>query len=356
MLISWNVTKVCNLYCKHCYRSSGPDAPTDRELTTEEGKQLLSEIRKAGFRLVILSGGEPLMREDLFELIAYASSLGLRTALGSNGTLITKDVAVRLKAAGLAGAAISLDSHDPSFHNDFRNRYDAWEKAIEGIRRCQEAELDVQINMTLSEDNASHFSAVADLAEELNVRALHPFFLVPTGRGTAIEDDMLRQLRYFDVLRAVLDRGKKSRLDIKPTCAPQFLPMARDMELPMRYTRGCLAGLSYCCILPDGEVHICPYLPVKAGSVREAPFDEIWRDSEVFNQLRDYSGYGGACGSCSDIGLCGGCRARAYRYHNGDYMAEEPWCYKIRTGTSPLTEEEPRQACPSPRPAKENKR
>lgn len=334
MLISWNVTKVCNLYCKHCYRNSGPDACTERELTTEEGKRLLEGIRKAGFRLVILSGGEPLMRKDLFELITYACTLGLRTALGTNGTLMTKAVAERLKAAGLAGAAISLDSSDPVFHNGFRNRSDAWQKAVEGIRRCQEAGLDVQINMTLSEENAEHFPAVADLAEELGVRALHPFFLVPTGRGTGIEEEMLRQTRYFDVLRTVLDRGKRSRLDIKPTCAPQFLPMARDMDLPMRYTRGCLAGVAYCCILPDGDVHICPYLPVKAGSVRETPFDEIWQDSGVFRRLRDYSGYGGACGSCSDIGLCGGCRARAYAYHNGDYMAEEPWCYKNRAGAA----------------------
>jgi len=333
VLISWNVTKACNLYCKHCYRNSGPDVPTDGELATEEGKRLLDGIKRAGFRLVILSGGEPLMRRDLCELIAYAGSLGLRTAIGSNGTLLTRSAAAELKTAGLSGAAISLDSRDPAFHNSFRNRPDAWEKAIQGIRHCQEAGLDVQINMTLSEDNAGHFPAVADLAEELEVKALHPFFLVPTGRGVRMEEDMLRQARYFAVLRSVLDRGSKSRLEIKPTCAPQFLPMARDMELKMRFTRGCLAGTAYCCVLPDGDVHICPYLPVKAGSVREAPFDEIWRTSAVFGELRDYSRYGGACGACSDIGLCGGCRARAYAYHEGNYMAEEPWCYKTpRTG------------------------
>ncbi|MEO3945669.1 radical SAM protein [Gorillibacterium sp. CAU 1737] len=330
MLISWNVTKACNLSCKHCYRSSGPGVSTDGELSTAEGKELLAGIREAGFRLVILSGGEPLLRPDLLTLIEHASSLGLRTAIGSNGTLLTHRMARKLKEAGLAGAAISLDSHNASFHNEFRQQEDAWQLAIEGIRHAQEAGLTVQVNMTLSEDNAAHFTAVADLAEELGVNALHPFFLVPTGRGVAIEDEMLRKSRYFEVLQMVLDRSSRSRLEIKPTCAPQFLPMARDMELPMRYTRGCLAGTAYCCILPDGEVHICPYLPIRTGHVREQSFPSIWRESLVFQELRDFSRYGGACGSCSDIGLCGGCRARAYAYHEGDYLAEEPWCYKSR--------------------------
>ena len=328
MLISWNVTKACNLYCKHCYRNSGPGAVTDGELTTEEGKRLLEGIGRAGFRLVILSGGEPLLRPDLPELIAYARCLGLRTAIGTNGTLLDRETAVRLRGAGLSGAAVSLDSGEPAFHNEFRNRPDAWERAIEGIRHSQAAGLSVQINMTLTEDNAGHFAAVADLAEELGVKALHPFFLVPTGRGRRLEEDMLRQARYYEVLRAVLDRSRTGTLEIKPTCAPQFLPMARDLELPLRYTRGCLAGTAYCCVLPDGDVHICPYLPVKAGSVREAPFDAIWQTSAVFGRLRDYSRYGGACGKCPDVGLCGGCRARAYVYHEGNYMAEEPWCYK----------------------------
>lgn len=328
MLVSWNVTKRCNLYCEHCYRDSGPDSPIDSQLSTEEGKLLITQIRDAGFRLLILSGGEPLIREDLTELVAYASSVGLRPALGSNGTLLTADKAAELKRAGLGGIAISLDSADPEHHNRFRNASEGWQQAVQGIKYAQEAGLRVQINMTLTEENTEHFEQVAKLAEELKVASLHPFFLVPTGRGIQIEEESLKRDRYYSVLRNVLSLQKSSSLEIKPTCAPQFMPLAKSMGLEMRYTRGCLAGVAYCSILPDGDVHVCPYLPVKAGNVREQSFDTIWRESPVFHQLRNFEEYEGACGSCPDVGICGGCRARSFYYSGGNLMAEEPWCYK----------------------------
>ncbi|MFZ5988011.1 MAG: radical SAM protein [Bacillota bacterium] len=329
MLISWNTTKKCNLYCKHCYRDSGPDADTESELSTEEGIKLLNEIKSAGFKLMIFSGGEPLYRDDIFVLASYAKEIGLRPVLGTNGTMITDKVAQRIKASGIDGLAISLDSVTSEYHDEFRNLTGSWDKAVNGIKCCVEADLRVQINITLTEENFDQFEKMADFVMSLGVKALHPFFLIPTGRGKNIEEESLKQEKYFNTLRTILEKQKSLPIELKPTCAPQFLPLAREMGIPMRFTRGCLAGVSYCCILPNGDVNICPYLPVKAGNIRENPFDVIWKDSSIFNQLRSYKDYEGRCGKCSDVNICGGCRARAYYYNDGNYMAEEPWCYKF---------------------------
>ncbi len=328
MLISWNLTRKCNLYCDHCYRDSGPEADCSGELDTAAGKKLLSEIKSAGFRLVIFSGGEPLLRDDLCELAAHAAQLGLRPALGTNGILISAEVAAALRDAGIAGVAVSLDSRDSAYHDRFRNAPGAWEAAVRGIRNALAAGLRVQINTTLTGNNFEQFSALTDFAAELGVQALHPFFLVPTGRGRNLAEDALKSGQYFRMIETILEKQKESAIELKPTCAPQFIPMAKEMGLAMRFTRGCLAGVAYCCILPDGEVHVCPYLPVTAGNVTEQPFDVIWRDSGTFQALRDYQAYQGRCGQCPDIGSCGGCRARAYYYSGGDYLAEEPWCFR----------------------------
>jgi putative heme d1 biosynthesis radical SAM protein NirJ2 len=328
MLISWNLTKKCNLYCDHCYRESGPEADCSGELDTAAGKRLLGEIKAAGFRMVIFSGGEPLLRDDLCELAAHAAGLGLRPALGTNGILLSAEVAAALRDAGIAGVAVSLDSRDSAYHDRFRNAPGAWEAAVRGIRNALAAGLRVQINTTLTGNNFDQFPALTDFAAELGVQALHPFFLVPTGRGRNLAEDALKSGQYFRMIETILEKQKESAIELKPTCAPQFIPMAKEMGLAMRFTRGCLAGVAYCCILPDGEVHVCPYLPVTAGNVTEQPFDAIWRDSGTFRALRDYQAYQGRCGQCADIGSCGGCRARAYYYSGGDYLAEEPWCFR----------------------------
>lgn len=328
MLISWNTTKKCNLHCRHCYRDSGPEADTRAELNTAQGKTLLDQIKGAGFKLIIFSGGEPLLRPDIFELAAHAVKTGLRPVLGSNGTLITAAVAARLVEAGVSGIAISLDSVAAEYHDRFRGCDGAWAQAVQGIENSLAAGLRVQVNTTLTENNGDQFSALVDYATGLGVQALHPFFLVPAGRGKNLAAESLQREKYFQMIATVLEKQRETAIELKPTCAPQFLPMAKEMGLPMRFTRGCLAGVAYGCIVPNGDLHLCPYLPVKAGNVLEKPFDEIWRDSEILQALRDYQKYEGRCGQCDAIDLCGGCRARAYYYHNGNYLAEEPWCYR----------------------------
>jgi len=329
MLISWNTTKRCNLSCVHCYRESGMDVDTSAELTTAEGKKLIGEISKAGFRLLILSGGEPLLRKDIIELVAAAREAQIMPAMGTNGTLLTREIAGELSKAGLKGVAISVDSLDRNYHDKFRGQPGAFDKAQEGIENALAAGLRVQINMTVTEKNHEEFDNMVYYYEKKGVHAIHPFFLVPTGRALTMEEDSLREAAYFSMIKRVLKLQSATSLELKPTCAPQFMPMAKEMGLPQRFTRGCLAGTAYCCILPEGQVNICPYLPVEAGNVRNQAFDEIWESSPVFLKLRDINNYEGACGSCEYANICGGCRARAF-YYKGNYMAEEPWCFRRR--------------------------
>ncbi len=323
MIISWNTTQACNMSCVHCYRDAG--TRREDELTTEEGKKLLGEMAKAGFKIVILSGGEPLMRGDIYELIAHAVKVGLRPVLGTNGALITPETAKRLKEAGLGAAGISIDSCDKEKHNWFRKADGAWENTMAGIEACKAAGLRFQIHTTVMQWNEPEITDITDLAVRLGAMAHHVFFLVPTGRGKDIEETTLKTEQYEALLNRILDKQLEVPIELKPTCAPQFMRIAKERNMPMRFTRGCLAGTGYCVVLPNGDIHPCPYMPIKVGNVRETDFDLIWQNSEVFERLRNEKLKGG-CGSCGYDSICGGCRARAYYYSDGDYMAEEPWC------------------------------
>lgn len=323
MIISWNTTKACNINCVHCYRSAGEKQ--QNELDTEEGKKLIEQIARAGFKILILSGGEPLLRSDLTELIRHARKAGLRPVLGTNGTLITPERAAALKAAGLAAAGISIDSLNPAEHDAFRGCSGAWEQTLAGIEACKSAALPFQIHTTVSSWNQSEILAITDLAVDIGAIAHHIFFLVPAGRGKDVEATTLKAAEYEALLGAILDKQNSVNIEIKPTCAPQFMRIAAQRGMKLRYTKGCLAGTSYCVVLPNGDVHPCPYLPIRAGNVRDVSFDTLWRESSLFQDLRLQPLKGG-CGSCGYDTICGGCRARAYYYSDGDYLAEEPWC------------------------------
>lgn len=323
MIISWNSTNQCNMYCDHCYRDAGAQASD--ELNTAEAKNLLDEIAKAGFKIMIFSGGEPLMRPDIVELTAYASQIGLRPVMGSNGTLLTPTLARELKASGVMGIGISLDSMDVARHDRLRQYDGAWEEAVRGMTLCKEAGLAFQIHTTVMDWNQHELEAITDFAVAQGAVAHHLFFLVPTGRGANLEETSLQAAEYETVITRIMEKQKNVPIELKPTCAPQFMRIASEMGLKMRYGRGCLAGTSYCIISPRGLVQPCAYMDMVVGDVRQTPFSDIWANSPVFQQLRsmDYAGY---CGHCRYKVACGGCRARAAVYHEGDYMAEEPWC------------------------------
>ncbi len=335
MIISWNSTNQCNLYCDHCYRDSG--MRESDELNTEEAKTMIEDIAAAGFKIMIFSGGEPLMRNDILELVAFASKSGMRPVLGSNGTLLDYTLACDLKKAGLMGIGISLDSMDKDKHDQLRKYSGAWEEAFQGMAFCRESGLRFQIHTTVMDWNQDELESITDFAFTQGAVAHHIFFLVPTGRGVNLENTSLQAKEYEDVITRIMKKQKEVSIELKPTCAPQFMRIADQMGLKMRYSRGCLAGTSYCIVNPRGLVQPCAYMDLVVGDVRKKPFNIIWRDSAVLKKLRsmDYKGY---CGQCRYKLSCGGCRARAAFYNDGDYMEAEPWC-QYRGGEVEVDEE-----------------
>lgn len=323
-LVSWNITRQCNLTCAHCYRDAGEEADPE-ELSTEEGLRLIEEIAEVGFRVLILSGGEPLMRSDLCTLVEKARAVGLRPVLGTNGTLITPQAARRLREAGLARAGISLDAADLDYHNELRGSPTAWQDAVAGMKACVDAGLPFQINTTVTRQNQDQLLQITDLACDLGAVGHHVFFLVPTGRGRDIADDMIEASRCEQLLAALLSRQDEVGIEIKPTCAPQFVRIADRLGISTRFHTGCLAGRTYCVVIPNGDVHPCPYLPLAVGNVRKTPFSELWRSAEVLRRLRE-GPLEGTCGRCHWGKRCFGCRARAYYATDGNYLAEDPWC------------------------------
>lgn len=329
MIISWNTTNACNMYCKHCYRDAG--ARAEEELSTAEGLKLIDQIAGAGFKIMIFSGGEPLMRDDIFTLVTRARENGMRPVFGTNGTLITGEVARRLKESGAMAMGISLDSVHPDKHDEFRETPGAWQGAVDGMKACREAGLPFQVHTTVIDWNMHEVEALTDFAVETGAVGHHIFFLVPAGRAVNIEAESLRAEQYEELLERIMDKQRAVEIELKPTCAPQFMRIASQMGVKTRFSKGCLAGISYCIISPRGIVQPCAYLNVPAGNVRETDFREIWQEAEIFKNLRTEN-YKGGCGACQYRKVCGGCRARAYFYH-GDYMGEEPWClYHGRKG------------------------
>lgn len=325
MIVSWMTTNRCNLKCSHCYQDAG--ACREKELSTEEGKRLIDGIARAGFKIMIFSGGEPLMRDDIFELVQYAAGKGLRPVFGTNGTLIDANTAVRLKQSGAASMGISLDSLDAARHDAFRGMEDSWQLTVDAMANCRAAGLNFQIHMTVMDWNKAEVGDVIDFAAKVGADAVYLFFLIPVGRGVYIEDTAVEVLEYEDLLRSIMAKQREIDIPIKPTCAPQFTRVAQQMgiKLDPRFSRGCLAGLTYCIISPVGQVRPCAYMTEVAGDIHDAPFDEIWQNSEVFGMLRTQV-YGGVCGKCGYKGVCGGCRARAAYYHDGDILAEDSYC------------------------------
>ncbi|PVX27028.1 MAG: radical SAM/SPASM domain-containing protein [Candidatus Bathyarchaeum sp.] len=340
LVISWNMTLKCNLKCAHCYINA-KDTKMPDELSTDAAKMLIHQITEVSRPLLILSGGEPLLRDDIYEIIKYGAGRGLKMGMGSNGMLIDDEVAKKLKEAGMWTVAISLDSSIPERHDEFRGVKGCWEQAVEAIKSLKKAGIQVQVNCTVTQQNYDEVDDIMALAESLGVENFHLFFLVPTGRGTDIED--ITPEMYEEMIKNTLAKTTKYKLNVKPSCAPQFMRIAKDQGVDMsRWVRGCMAGLYYCRIYPSGEVTPCPYMPVTLGNIREKSFKDIWTNSEVFKALRDFDQLKGKCRICDHREDCGGCRARAYgvtadqmdfcgALHEptemkGDYLADDPWC------------------------------
>jgi AdoMet-dependent heme synthase len=340
-LVAWELTRSCNLRCAHCRASSSGEAYSG-ELSTDECLRLVDGIAEAGKPILILTGGEPLMRKDLFSIGSYAAAKQLRVVMGSNGTLITPETAARLKEIPVSRIAVSLDFPSAELQDKFRGQPGAYDAAVAGINNARRAGIEVQINCTITQLNIGYLDALLSLALELGAVAFHPFLLVPTGRGKGLENVALSAQQHEDTLNRIYDMQMNlgDRIFFKPTDAPHYLRImkqrGRGSEVRPASTsrpgnpahsisRGCLAGTGFCFISHRGAVQGCGYLDVEAGNVREQPFKTIWQDSSLFRDLRDLRNLKGKCGLCEYKKICGGCRARAYET-TGDYLEAEPCC------------------------------
>lgn len=326
-LVFWESTARCNLACIHCRRLDTAEGAARDDLSTDEALGLIESAASIGRPIFVFSGGEPLMRDDWRRLADHARSLGLPTALATNATLIDVPLAGQIAGAAFRRVSVSLDGADASTHDGFRGVPGCFDLAIGGIAALRGAGVPVQINTTISSHNIDQLDAVYQLAADLGAVALHLFLLVPVGCGAQLaQTHQLSPAAYERVLHWVCDRQESGEhLELKATCAPEYYRVAARRGLDVGHSRGCLAGLSVVFVSHKGEVFPCGYLPVACGNIRERPLEEIWRDSPVLADLRDFSLLEGRCGACGYKGICGGCRARAYAA-TGNYQAADPAC------------------------------
>ena len=318
VVVAWEVTKDCNLACGHCKADAGgtgrSEQSSGRELTTNEARTLVDEFSTFN-PLLILTGGEPLLRKDIDVVIEHAATSGLRTALATNGTLVSEKRAKRLRDIGLTTASISIDGADAQSHDSLRGVNGAYNGARNGAKALKEAGIPFQINTTITNANALSLPRIYEMVRECGASAWHVFALVPTGRGQVA--DLASKSDYYKALKWLDERDQTGTIPIRPTCAPQYrLTEGR---------KGCLAGLSYVFISSTGIVQPCGYLPLPAGNVQRMSFSEIWETSPILTSLREISGFTGRCKTCLYAGTCRGCRARAHAM-SGDYLGDDPYC------------------------------
>ena len=356
-VISWNLTYRCNLACEHCYLDAGPKPLVgtqnfaDRsELDTEECFKVIDDIASfAPECLTILTGGEPLLRRDILEIVRRAAERGLWVVVGTNGVSITENLAKRLAEAGVRGLSLSLDALDADRHDRFRNVRGAWRNTVEGAAILNRTGLPFIVQTTVGSHNLGELDAIADFAHDrLAAKVWNLYFLVPTGRGQFVSD--MTPAQYDEVLASLyrIQRKYNGRMLVNAKCAPHYIktalanasgpgdPIPSDSASPSLASLpgirtysggagGCPAGTHYMGIRPNGDVTPCPYLPVFAGSLRRASLADLWTASELFTGIRQRTALGGRCGECEMNAQCGGCRARAYGM-TGDLMAEDPLC------------------------------
>jgi heme b synthase len=335
-LVAWELTRRCNLNCVHC-RAGSERGPYPGELNTTQCLELLAQISEVGKPIVILTGGEPLLREDIFDLARRGTQLGLRMVMATNGTLLTPGIIEKMKSSGIKRVSISIDGAAEKQHDSFRKVPGAFKGALEGIRLLREGGVEFQINTTVTRHNIGDIDKILDLSVELGAVAHHIFLLVPTGRAREMVDQEIDALDYEQVLNWFYQTRESVPLHLKATCAPHYYRILRQEAHKKgekvnfetygldAVTRGCLGGTAFCFISNQGVVQPCGYLDLNCGDLKTATFQSVWRESEIFNQLRDVSGYKGKCGRCEYLRVCGGCRARAFEA-TGDFLAEEPLC------------------------------
>lgn len=328
------LTERCNLSCIHCHASDR--VGTTNELTTDEVFHLLDGLaRIPEFRMVAFTGGEPLLRSDLFDILVYAKNLGFSTTLASNGTLITPEIAQQLSDAGLSILAISLDATDSKVHDRIRGKIGSFQKALSGIAAAKDAGLVLHINATIAEYNKEELSDLITYADSLSAAILIIYQLIPVGRGEKIASSALKKEENRQMIESIAQGQGNVSVVMEPVGGPQYWADLLNrrgikggvlLSLAESLFHGCCAGRGFIYIKPNGDVMPCPFLPIICGNVREKPIDIIYNTSPLIHALQDRDNLSGSCGDCRYKKVCGGCRGRAYAM-TCDIFAEDPACY-----------------------------
>jgi Fe-coproporphyrin III synthase len=346
-VVMWNLTRRCNLACQHCYMDASPDARD--EITLEEGIHLVDDLAKLEIPILIFTGGEPLLSRNFYALAFHAREMGLRTVISTNGTLITPEVARLLAEAGIRYVGVSLDSALPERHDIFRGVSGAYARALQGLKNARDAGLKTGLRITLTSDNWQDVPVLLNLAVEENIPRFCLYHLVPTGRGAGMADRDVTPEQRRSVIRLLAEAAvelKDKNIEILTTDSPMdgayLLELLKDDPPRQEYVRklltnagGCSTGVKVANINHQGDVHPCHFMPqVVVGNIRERSFRDIWIDHPTpeLQALRDIkSSLKGACGKCDYRELCGGCRQKAYYYHQ-DLLAEDPTCILEQQG------------------------
>jgi radical SAM protein with 4Fe4S-binding SPASM domain len=343
-LVVWDITNKCNLNCKHCYSGSGKSR--QNELSISEVKIGIDKLYNAGVSLIAFSGGEPLMRKDFFEILQYCKDIGMAVSVASNGTLITREVASKLKDFEIWNVQISLDGKDEYTHDSFRGVNGAFNRTVEGIKNVVEAGIYTSIATTVTNENIEDVPELIKFVQSLGAQSIISYNFIPTGRGKFIVENDIAPKDRENLLKFLYKENKCINLEIVST-APQFgrvalqeetgsekefipthffnTPKIGPLEKISEFIGGCGAGRLYCAIRANGDIDPCVFMPITMGNILTDDFEKIWGENEVLNNLREKEAVKGNCGKCDYRHYCGGCRARAYAYC-GDYMAPDPGC------------------------------
>ena len=322
-MIAWELTRNCNLNCIHC-RASATLGPHHGELTTGECKKIIDEIADFASPTIILTGGEPLLRKDIFDIIDYGNNKGLKLVIAVNGTLLDNATGEKLKAKGIKRVSLSLDGKNEEMHDLFRGVKGSFSSVMKAARVLTDVNLPFQINTTVTRFNVEDLHTMYRQVKSMGAVAWHVFLLVPVGRGEKLKGRELDTAKYEEVLEWLYGVEKKNELEIKVTCAPHYYRIVKEKGGTPK-SAGCLAGKSFMFISHMGIAQPCGYLEIPSGDVKRYGLKKVWEESPIFSQLRELSSYKGKCGRCRHLKICGGCRARAYEQY-ADFLGEEPYC------------------------------
>lgn len=340
--IAWEITRRCNLKCVHCRSSSEAVVKEHPDFSLKEAYRVMDDISSYASPVIVLTGGEPLMREDIFDIASYGTEKGFRMCLATNGTLIRDATCEKIKSSGIKIVSLSLDGSNSTSHDDFRKQEGAFEGTINAANLLKEQGIDFIVNSSFTKRNQEEIPGIYKLAKELGATAWYMFMIVPTGRGEEIIEELISKEDYEKILEWHYDmESEENEMLVRPTCAPHYYRIVlqkskeegkkfkrRSLKFSTGGAKGCIAAQVICLIDVDGNVLPCSYFHKSAGNIRELSFKKIWEESELFKDMRDFKKYKGRCGSCEYIKVCGGCRARAYAIQ-GDYLEEEPFCSHI---------------------------